>query len=383
MQHVADPLQSEPTMDFARTGPDTLTGKYLRNFWTAVAMLDDVKPGRARPIQIMNEWFTYYRGATGVPHLVGFRCAHRGTQMSTGWVEGDCIRCFYHGWKYDADGQCVEQPAEHEGFAQKVRIPSYPTVEWHGVIFAYLGEGEAPPFKLFDGFEQTGYIESKSYTRRANYFNQRENACDVVHGYFVHGRSDFTRIGFNREIPRIEAEETDYGIRGLAKFSDGKAYVSHGILPLCSYGSVYTEETGWMGNLAWRVPIDDEHLRSFNFNNIRKTGKELEEYLAAKQKPKPDETAWQPVDEAVDAILRGDMHVDDVPLDHPGLINIQDGVSINAQPLISERADRLGRSDNYIILMRKIMAREVSACAAGRPIKRWRWDAIPPAETGM
>ena len=66
-----------------------------------------LKTGYAMPIQIMGESFTLYRGASGSPYVVDFRCAHRGTQLSVGWVEDDCIRCFYHGWKYDGTGQCV------------------------------------------------------------------------------------------------------------------------------------------------------------------------------------------------------------------------------------------------------------------------------------
>ena len=58
----------------------------------------------------MSEDFTLYRGESGSPHCVAFRCAHRGTQLSTGWVEGDELRCFYHGWKYDVDGRCVDLP---------------------------------------------------------------------------------------------------------------------------------------------------------------------------------------------------------------------------------------------------------------------------------
>src|SRR4029453_2584574 len=86
--------------------------------------------------------FTIYRGEDGTAHVVAPRCAHRGTQLSTGWVEGDCIRCFYHGWKYDGAGQCVEQPAEDAGFAGKVKIESSPTEEYLGLVFAYLGEAQ-------------------------------------------------------------------------------------------------------------------------------------------------------------------------------------------------------------------------------------------------
>ena len=86
-------------------------------------------------------------------YFVGYRCAHRGTQLSVGWVEGDFIRCFYHGWKYDGAGQCVEQPAEAEAFAPKVRVPAYPVQEYIGLIFAYLGEGEPPPLPRYPKME--------------------------------------------------------------------------------------------------------------------------------------------------------------------------------------------------------------------------------------
>ena len=86
---------SADELDFARTGPGTLAGRYLRRFWQPVSRACDLEPGQTKPIQVMSERFTLYRGEDGAPHLVAFRCAHRGTQMSTGWVEGDAIRCLH------------------------------------------------------------------------------------------------------------------------------------------------------------------------------------------------------------------------------------------------------------------------------------------------
>src|SRR5215831_4552107 len=128
--------------DFAHAGPGTLARRYLRRFWHPVHLAADLPAGHAKPIRIMSEDLTLYRGEGGTPHLVAYRCAHRGTQLSTGWVEGDCIRCFYHGWKYDHTGQCVEMPAEDPSFPPKVKLRSYPVEEYLGLIFAYLGEGE-------------------------------------------------------------------------------------------------------------------------------------------------------------------------------------------------------------------------------------------------
>src|SRR5262249_39926261 len=79
----------------------TVAGRYLRSFWQPVFRARDLTAGRAFPLRIMGEDFTIYRGETGTPHVVGPRCAHRRPQLSVGWVEGDCIRCFYHGWKCD------------------------------------------------------------------------------------------------------------------------------------------------------------------------------------------------------------------------------------------------------------------------------------------
>src|SRR5262249_37181237 len=128
---------------FSSTGPGTLAGRLMRRFWQPVYLSKELQPEHAVPVRLMSEDFTLYRGAGGAPHLLALRCAHRGMQLSAGWVEGDCLRCSYHGWLYDATGQCVQQPAEDPAFAAKVRIAAYPTEEYLGLIFVFLGE--APP----------------------------------------------------------------------------------------------------------------------------------------------------------------------------------------------------------------------------------------------
>src|SRR6201988_4693652 len=124
--------------DFVHTGPGTSAGRYMRLFWQPVHRSKDLHLAHTQPIRILGEDFTLYRGESGTPHVVAFRCAHRGTQLSTGWVEGDDLRCFYHGGKYNPAGQCIEQPAEPEPFCDRIRIRAYPTREYLGLIFAYL-----------------------------------------------------------------------------------------------------------------------------------------------------------------------------------------------------------------------------------------------------
>ena len=173
--------------DFVRTAPGTLAGRYLRMFWQPIYVTQDLAQGRTVPIRIMSEDFTLYRGESGVAHLVVARCPHRGTQLSTGWVEGDCIRCRYHGWKFDGTGQCIEQPGEEEAFAAKVRVRSYPVEEYIGLIFAYLGEGEPPPLRRYPDFEGDGVLEAfTTGIWPCNYFNVLDNACDLGHVTYTH-----------------------------------------------------------------------------------------------------------------------------------------------------------------------------------------------------
>src|SRR5688500_18404839 len=182
--------------DLAPTGPGTLAGRYLRLFWQPVYHAEDLQPGQTKPLHILSEDFTLYRGETGIPHVLAPRCAHRGTQLSTGWVEGDDLRCFYHGWKYDGTGQCIEQPAEPEPFCQRIRIRSYPVQEYLGLIFAYLGEGEPPALPRYPEFEEEGMLINRTPgVRPCTFYQRMENSPDPVHLAFVHRRSPFADTG--------------------------------------------------------------------------------------------------------------------------------------------------------------------------------------------
>jgi phenylpropionate dioxygenase-like ring-hydroxylating dioxygenase large terminal subunit len=104
---TAFPSRNELLQRLTQTTKDTEMGQLLRRFWHPIALSRDLAPGRAVPVRVLGEELTLYRGESGQAHLVGGRCRHRQTLLHTGWVEGDRIRCMYHGWKFAADGQCV------------------------------------------------------------------------------------------------------------------------------------------------------------------------------------------------------------------------------------------------------------------------------------
>lgn len=370
MAHTDHPMDE---INFVHTGPGTIAGRYLRRFWQPVYVAERLKAGQAMPIRIMGEDFTLYRGESGAPYVVDFRCAHRGTQLSIGWVEGECIRCFYHGWKYDGTGQCVEQPAEGESFAAKVKIRSYPTREYLGLVFAYFGEGEVEPFRRYPQLEAEGVLDVSSYSRQCNYFNTLENGVDQAHVPFTHAKSNFTKFGLNWDIPKITAEETDYGVAMYGTRANGIARVNHYLMPNVLYikGSPDESAEMWRDAFAWRVPIDDKSHASFNISMLHITGAAVERYRDQRRQRRAALATLPSAREMADAVLAGKLSIHEIE-DRPDIVNIQDHVAQEGQGAIPERdTERLGRSDTAIILMRKIWLRELRALSEGRPLKNW------------
>jgi len=354
-------------IDMVHVGPETLTGRFIRRFWQPVYLARDLQPGWAKRIQILSEHFTLYRGEGGEAHVVQDRCPHRNTQLSIGWIEGDDLRCFYHGWKFAPGGACLEQPCERESFARKVTIRSYPTREYLGLIFAYLGEGEPPPFARFPEIEEdNGFpLWNSKWDLPHNFFQRMENDLDEAHVHFVHKVSaDLTDE--LAVMPEFDAKETDYGILRIGTRRRGNTSdvrYSHMMMPNTTLIVVppSTRDDIWAVHLAWRVPVNDEKTQSFVVGRRN-----------ARQPPAGK--TFAPADEIVKAILDGRTRLRDVDPDHPMLFNIQDNVAIGAQGAVYDEreTERLGQSDASVILLRKLYERELRALEAGKPMKTWR-----------
>jgi 5,5'-dehydrodivanillate O-demethylase len=361
--------------DLICTGPGTLAGKYLRRFWHPIFRAEDLAAGKAKPIRIMGEDFTLYRGAGGTPHVVEFRCVHRGTQLSAGWVEGDCIRCMYHGWLYDSTGQCVEQPAEAKSFAKKIRIRSYPAREYLGLIFAFLGAGEPPPFPFYPHFEKEGVLEALPVqVWPCNFFQRVDNNGDTFHVPFVH-RGAYLSTDIRSGLPTISKKESHWGTTAYASFPGGWTNILQFIMP-----NAYTfrnpspeKDIPWDDRFQWDVPFDDEHSLQFRLRLIPLTGAAARQYRERRAELLAKESFS--IVGAGESVLRGNLDFVELPKltnDRIALIHAQDYVSQAGQGAIADRKrEHLGKSDTGIILFRKIWERELKAFAAGRPLKKW------------
>jgi 5,5'-dehydrodivanillate O-demethylase oxygenase subunit len=368
--------------DFIHTGAGTLAGRYLRMFWQPICCSHEILNGQALPIRIMDEEFTLYRGESGAAYLVGNRCAHRGTQLSAGWVEGDCIRCFYHGWKYDGAGQCIEQPAEVESFAHKVRVPSFPVKEYIGLIFAYIGEGEPPPLPRYPKLESAEIsLEVAGLRRICNYFNNVENSLDNAHVRFVHRRHrDSAKDHIVLGDPTISVEESEWGINRHAKYPDGNEVTVFFGMPNINYtnGQVVDPEIKRADVMLFKVPVDDENHIHFEVRAIPLTGERGREWIRQRREERAE--AEKDRAEIARAILAGKMRLGDVDPKRIDFVMLEDEVAQAGQGAVAPRGnEHLGRSDRGVFLLRKIWQRELQNLAAGRPIKQWiyRPDMVP------
>lgn len=372
--------------DFVRTGPGTLAGRYMRMFWQPVARSKDIVAGRALPLRIMSEDLTVYRGETGAIHIVQGRCAHRATLLATGWVEGDTIRCRYHGWQYAPDGRCIEQPGEDAGFANKVCLRAYPAHEYLGLVFAYLGEGEPPPLRRYPDFERDGVVETGPVeVWPCNYFNRVDNVCDMAHVTFTHQES-FRRAGmpWMRGNNDVTFTESAYGILTEKKLPDRPTAFFHFHMPNTnqtrSYGRVEgTREDAqklWVDRLFWRVPIDDDNCISFVVDYLALTGDAADAYRERRRES--ESVGLETLNDTGAAIVQGKRRVEDSDerLSMYKMFWIEDyAVQVGQRPISERREEQLGKIDQGVILTRKLWRRELQALADGRPLTQWRTPA--------
>src|SRR5205823_659353 len=139
-------ISAEQNELMTRVGPGTPCGKLLRRYWQPVALTDELQ--RTRPVKavrIMGEDLVLFRDS-GRYGLIERQCAHRGADLAYGRLEDGGLRCSFHGWLYGSDGRCLQTPAEPEGsrLCEHVRLRAYPVLERSVILFAYIGEGEAP-----------------------------------------------------------------------------------------------------------------------------------------------------------------------------------------------------------------------------------------------
>jgi nitrite reductase/ring-hydroxylating ferredoxin subunit len=307
--------------ELTEVGRGTPMGELLRRYWHPVG-LSSHATGTPREVRMLGEDLVLFRDGAGRPGLVWARCCHRGTTLYYGKVEERGIRCCYHGWLYDVEGRCLDQPCEPENGARhrdRVRQPWYPAEERYGLVFAYMGPPEKKPLlPRFDALEElepgefidvddTSIGSGGDAIAPCNWLQHFENVMDPFHVPILHGSFSGTQFvpAMNR-MPEVAFELTPRGVKSSStrNLDGGKVMhrVSEVVLPtLRVVPNPYVGKYGKVESIGWTIPVDDTHYRIYTAGRVKEKGVLLPRSPdAAKRRPRqamtPEERRAEPND---------------------------------------------------------------------------------------
>jgi 5,5'-dehydrodivanillate O-demethylase len=258
-------LAREASARLTMVGAKTPAGKLLRQYWHPVLPAKSIKkPGSIRTFELLGERLVVYRALNGDIGVAPERCPHRGASLAYGFVEPDGIRCAYHGWRFNVQGECMERPFEPTSPPARCHLPPYQARTQAGLVFVSLRPDRPPPFPLWDILNRRdGDYEIQLQDDLAcNWLQVQENAADTTHTVYLHARA----LG-SRGLPDgtgFDAPLLGYGFQPF----------QFGMVKSWSYrGENGVELTGW-GNplifptmmrieteMHWRVPLNDHETR--------------------------------------------------------------------------------------------------------------------------
>jgi 5,5'-dehydrodivanillate O-demethylase len=255
-----------------RVGPDTPGGKMLRRYWWPVWFTQELKD---KPVQIrlLGEDFILFRDGTGRAGMLDIACPHRRASLALGRVEEKGIRCCYHGWLLNADGRCLEMPAEPKGsrLHEDVRQRHGLVQEAGGLIFAYLGPEPAPLLPRYDLlFREDCDRAVWAKDDHCNWAQRAENGVDPYHSMSLHA-SVYPSMAMKR--PEATWTPMWYGFRMQSEYPGGKRNISHHIFPSTTRRHGARVGTVPSEYLHIRVPTDDTLTTTFYVKaNVRPEG---------------------------------------------------------------------------------------------------------------
>lgn len=353
--------------DLVEVDAGTPAGELLRRYWHPVARSSEATE-LPRTVKLLGEELILYRDGSGTVGLLEPRCCHRGTTLYFGRVEDTGIRCPYHGWLFDAEGNCLDQPCEPDRGRNKssYRQPWYPTREYHGLVFAYLGPADKQPvFPRYDILEDLSDDEEIVVVDHfafggpteapCNWFQTHENVMDPYHVFILHNAISGPQFDPRLEIwPTITWHRHSWGITSTQDrvLDDGTTLhrVTEARFPTIRVIATPTLSVlGKTNNLSWAVPIDATTTHVYALLRKAKGGPQQGLPVYAGDK------SWFDLDEAGHQRYPGDYETQ---------------VGQGAITLHSE--ERLASSDRGVSLVRRQFKDQLEVIAAGGdPIGVW------------
>jgi phenylpropionate dioxygenase-like ring-hydroxylating dioxygenase large terminal subunit len=355
--------EHHPDDELVRVGRGTPCGELMRRYWQPFARSADIGSTPAQ-LRILGEDLIMFRDGHGRAGVLTPRCIHRGTSLYYGKVDDHGIRCCYHGWQFDVEGRCIDQPCEPAGstFKTKVRQPWYPVEERYGLAFVYMGPpakrpllpkwdvlDDLAPGEAIHAIGPSGYGVGGDESVRVvpwSWLQDYENTMDPFHLPILH--ASFTEVHFTPAMaimPDVTYVHTPLGMHYSAyrKLADGRELdrISPCMLPNVRSVPGVMLEAGRSTRIGWVVPMDDaNHLLFHAFKApIGQSGWPNADSRGRK---------WSEMSEAERRRFPGDWEAQ---------------LGQGAITLHSE--ERLGASDKGIIMLRKLLKEQMKIVAAG------------------
>jgi nitrite reductase/ring-hydroxylating ferredoxin subunit len=360
--------------ELAEVGPGTPMGELLRRWWHPIGLTADASD-TPRKIRVLGEDLILFRDGQGRPGLLYPHCAHRGTSLYYGRVEAEGIRCCYHGWLFGTTGHCLDQPCEPEGgrTRHKVRQPWYPLQERYGLIWAYLGPPDKKPvlprWECLEVLDEGEFLEADDSSIGGggpqiipcNWLQHYENLVDSFHVPILHATFSGTQfVPAMAQMPQVTWDTQEHSVRAvsLRTLPDGRTLrrISEAGLPtLRVIPSPKLGRFGRVESLGWVLPIDDHAFRIYVVGRVTEAGE------LRRMRTRMNGKLWEEMTEDEHRRFPNDVE------------------AMVSQGVIAHHSEEhLATSDRGIILLRKLLRRQLAALQQGRDPAGVSFDPSAP-----
>jgi phenylpropionate dioxygenase-like ring-hydroxylating dioxygenase large terminal subunit len=343
-------------------GRGTPMGELLRRYWHPVGLAGDAG-SEPRAVQVLGEELILFRDGQGRAGLLHPRCAHRGASLLYGRTEPEGLRCCYHGWMFDVQGRCVDQPCEPDNgsaLRHNVRQPWYPVQERYGLVFAYLGPPERKPLlPRYDVLEQLAegeFIEADDSSLGGggpqiipcNWLQHWENVVDSFHVPILHGVFSGTQfVPAMAQMPRVQWTDVGRGVRAESwrTLDDGAPLhrVTEAVLPtLRVVPSPRLHRFGAVESIGWVLPMDDTHFRIYVAGRVTSAGE------IGRMRSRMNGKFWWELSAEEHRRFPGDYEA-----------------QVSQGAIAAHSAEHLRTSDRGIALLRRLLRQQLAVVAAG------------------
>jgi len=371
-------LTAEQNRILTDVSPGTPLHNYWKKHWIPALRSEALRAGGApQKVELLCEKYVAFRGHDGSVGFLLEACPHRGVSLALGRNENNRLTCIFHGWSFDAQGNCTRMPTEKDqSFCQKVKGQGFKVREGGGVVWVFLGDGEPPKFTdfAFTHFSRDHTRPRASYNE-ANWLQNVETLMDSAHIGLLHhdttADANAPQAGLQlvtgNDTPKYTLEQRPYGLRSYSLRTTGgdKDYlrVTEYVAPGTAFIGTTDAEAAFViivvpvnntRSLQWYIYWDSRQLIDNNLPDFALMGTdESDDNFAASRQGTPN---YGQDREAMEAGKTWS--------GVPGVI-FEDYLVAESIPIVDRTREFLGSGDLAIVRMRRELLERIRQSEAG------------------